>query len=183
MEGLNPIIASRRAYMAFSSRPVEESKIALLLEAARLAPSAFNAQPWRLFVARKEESLAWNMLFDPLSAANKVWVQQGSLLILIIVETINPARNSPNPYAKHDCGLALQNMLLQAEYMGLASHPMAGFNREQVMDNLRLGNGLEPLSISAIGYHGDISSLPEDIAMREKRARVRKSIHEIQISI
>ncbi|MFN8208030.1 MAG: nitroreductase family protein [Bacteroidales bacterium] len=179
MDGLNPLISSRRAIMAFSSRPVEEAKISLLLDAARLAPSAFNAQPWRIFVARKEDTPAWNLLFESLSEANKLWVQYGSLLILILAETINPARNSPNPYAKHDCGLALQNMMLQAEYMGLGSHPMAGFDGNEVAVKLGLKDGLEPLTISAFGYPGDTALLPEALRERQMRARIRKGMDDL----
>jgi nitroreductase len=179
MEGLNPLIASRRANMAFASNPIEESKISLLLEAARWAPSAFNAQPWRILLAKKEDSFAWDLLFESLSDGNKLWVQHASLLILMIAETIHPARNSPNEYAKHDCGLALQNMLIQAEYMGLASHPMAGFDRTRVVKSIELKNGLEPLTITAFGYPGDTALLPGPLLERQMRTRSRKEFDEI----
>jgi nitroreductase len=179
MDTLNPYIASRRAYMAFAPRLVEESKISLLLEAARWAPSAFNAQPWRIFIARRSDAPAWNLLFESLSEANKAWVQHVSLLFLMVAETINPVRNSPNEYAKHDCGLALQNIMLQAEYMELVSHPMAGFDKSELVKKLGLKDGLEPLTITAVGYPGDTSLLPAPLLERQMRTRTRKEPDEL----
>ena len=50
-------IQKRRAGRKFDTRPIEEDKIMLLIEAMRLAPSCNNNQPWRVVVAKDKESL------------------------------------------------------------------------------------------------------------------------------
>jgi nitroreductase len=51
----------------FASTPVEEEKIELLFEAARIAPSSFNEQPWRFIYATKENPVLYNKLLDCLA--------------------------------------------------------------------------------------------------------------------
>ena len=49
------VIRKRRSIRAYENRDVEEDKLRRILEAARIAPSAGNTQPWRLIVIRKTE--------------------------------------------------------------------------------------------------------------------------------
>ena len=52
-------IAARRSIRRFRPRPLSDAQVEGLLEAARLAPSAINCQPWRFKVVRDQETLDW----------------------------------------------------------------------------------------------------------------------------
>ena len=56
MESLLQLIRKRCSVRAYSDKPVEQEKVDALLEAFRLAPSAVNRQPWRVFVVQSEEA-------------------------------------------------------------------------------------------------------------------------------
>ena len=47
----------RYSVRSFSSRPIEQEKLDRIIEAALIAPTAKNAQPWRIYVLKSEEAL------------------------------------------------------------------------------------------------------------------------------
>lgn len=86
----------------------------------------------------------------------------------------NFTRNDrPNVSARYDLGAANAFLSLQAAHVGLNVHQMAGFDPERVKSNLHIPDYLEPMVILAIGYPGDIESLPEHLKLREMAPRER----------
>ena len=74
--GIHELLARRWSPRAFSSRPVEAAKLAQLFEAARWAPSSYNAQPWAFIVATREDAEGYNRLLSTLVDVNRQWAQQ-----------------------------------------------------------------------------------------------------------
>ena len=88
----------------------------------------------------------------------------------------------PNRWAMHDCGLALENLLLEAVDLGLAAHPMAGFSADLVRSGYSVPEGYEPLVAVAVGYPGPSDMLEGALREREEDPRERKELSELVFS-
>lgn len=178
---IHPLIAERWSPRCFSEKPVEELKLSQLFEAARWAASSSNVQPWRFFVARKGESHHPAFL-EGLVEGNRSWAQYAPVLCINVVRRQFEHRDGENHYAKHDLGLAMGNLCLQATALGLHVHQMAGINKQELIETLDLDSDLyEVVSAFVLGYLDlDRSEeLPEKQAKGDFQARERKALSEI----
>ena len=179
---IHELMSQRWSPRAFSTQPVEEEKLQQIFEAARWAASSANVQPWRFLIARHGEA-SFDKLHDCLTDGNKPWTKNVPILLLSLTDTVFPAQGDKpareNPTAKHDLGLAFANLSLQATELGLHLHPMAGFDKEKVKDVFGIPSPYEPVTVTAIGYLADSSTLPKGLREREEAPRTRKSLKEI----
>ncbi|MCL1882665.1 MAG: nitroreductase family protein [Defluviitaleaceae bacterium] len=113
------IIKNRRSIRKYKTAPVSEEKIKAMLEAAMLSPSACNTRPWRFVVITNRDML------DKLAEVHAYakMLQTAPLCIAIIAMPKTQIREDglPEGFYPQDCGAATQNILLQAEAMGLGS--------------------------------------------------------------
>jgi nitroreductase len=129
--------------------------------------------------ALRENHSEFDAMLDCLVEGNRIWARNAPMLVLSVAR-MNFSRNGkPNKHAFHDVGLAVGNLLTQAAYMGLVVHQMGGFSAEKARQNLLIPAGYEPVAMIAIGYHGQVDDLPEDLKERERKARSRKPLREI----
>ncbi len=166
-------IQKRRSRRAYDSAPVEAEKITALFEAARWAPSSVNEQPWLYLYATKDQSELYAKIFDALNESNKVWAKNAPLLILSLARKNFTRNDRPNESARYDLGAANAFLSLQAAELGLNVHQMAGFVPERSIKNLNIPETYEPVVILAIGYPGDVDSLPDNLKLRELAPRER----------
>lgn len=167
------VIKKRRSRRAYADRIVEPEKIRSLFEAARWAPSSLNEQPWFYVYATRDQEALHARIFDALKEGNKIWARQAPLLIASLIRKNFIRFDSPNPSAKYDLGAANAFLSLQAAHLGLNVHQMAGFDAQTMVRNLRIPDRYEPVIVMAIGYPGDIESLPESLKAREFAPRER----------
>lgn len=179
---LNEAISDRRSPLAFSLKPIESSKIYLLFEAARWAPSSYNEQPWRFIYSTRENPEGFQKLHDCLMPGNQSWVKNVPMLVLSVAKKNFSLNDEPNFYAFHDVGLATQNLMLQAVHMGLVSHPMGGFDKTKARELFQIPDGYAPAAMIAIGYAGNPGDLAEDLYKRETAERIRKPQSETVFS-
>jgi len=170
-------IAHRHAAMAYAERPIPQETLRLVFEAARWAPSSFNEQPWRFVVATKDDAEAYERLASCLSRGN-AWAREAPVLILALTKLELTRNGKPNNYCLHDLGLALQNLLIQATALGLASHPMGGFDKDAAAERLQVPEGYRPMTMVALGYPGDPDTLSEAHRDRELGPRQRHPLAE-----
>jgi nitroreductase len=175
-----PEIQNRRSHVAFSPLTIEQIKLDILFEAARWAPSSMNIQPWRFIYALHDEP-AFGSILDALMDGNKRWAKDAGLLVLTLaqVEYNRKGTHYQNRYAWHDVGAANALLMIQADKLGLVSHPMGGFDPEQIRKSFLILKDFDPVTIIALGYPGNISALPEDLLQRQQGVRVRKAMDEI----
>lgn len=177
---IHEIIKQRWSPRAFSPREVEREKLLSLLEAARWAPSSYNEQPWRYFVATREHPEHYEKLFGCLGEGNRKWAGNAPVLMLSVAKTFFDKNQRGNRHAWHDVGLATANLIFQATDLGLHVHQMAGFHVEKVRRVLRIPQGFEPAAMIAVGYLGDPESLEDEkLRARETAPRTRKPLKEI----
>ena len=166
------VIQKRRSRRAYAQKMVEPEKIRSLFEAARWAPSSLNEQPWFYVYATRDQPL-WDKIFDALKEGNKVWARNAPLLICSLARRNFIRFDSPNPSARYDLGAANAFLSLQAAHLGLNVHQMAGFDLHTITTNLAVPERYEPVIIMAIGYPGDVDTLPENLKAREFAPRER----------
>lgn len=169
------LVRSRRSVRRYLDRPVEREKILACLEAARLAPSAENVQPWRFVViddpAVKERFTA--AAFSGIYSFSR-FAAKAPVLVLVLARPdvlANRLGRQIQGVAFYliDIGIAGEHLALQAEELGLGTCWVGWFNIRAVRRFFRMPHQYKPVCLMALGY-------PEARPLREKN---RKSLNEI----
>ena len=148
-----------------------------LFEAARWPPSGGNQKPWAFIVVLQENREAFARLAELLNERNRMWASRAPLLVLAIMRReYAPGRD--NPFAAYDLGQAVAHLSIQAESMGLRVHQMGGFDAAKARESFNIPEGNDPLTVFAIGYHGNVDALPAPLREREHEERTRKPLNE-----
>ena len=170
-------IEQRRAKRALSEKKIPKEIIDRLSKAATYAPSCFNSQPWRLMIVTAEQSLA--KLQEALSGGN-YWAKKAPLLVVVATKLTFDARLSDGrDYALFGCGLATENLLLQAVADGLYAHPMAGFDPLIVKEAFSIPEDYIVIALVAVGYPGTTDGLSDKHVSAENSERNRKDQREV----
>lgn len=169
---IDPALASRWSPRAFSERIAEEEVVSSLFEAARWAPSAFNLQPWAFIYARRGTD-DFTRMRNCLRETNALWAGNAALLVLALTNATKPD-GSPNAHAQYDLGQAVAHLTFQAIGHGLHVHQMAGFDPEKARAELNIPAGYDAVTAIAVGYLGDVETLPAPLQERERGVRTRK---------
>lgn len=175
---VHALIAGRWSPRAFTDASITPEDLGSLLEAARWAPSCYNEQPWRFIVARKEDEAAFARLAACLVDANG-WAKQAAALVVTVAKATFTMTGEANAHAWHDVGLAAENLTLQAEALGLATHQMGGFDAEKARTTLGIPDDFTAVAMIAVGHPGPADSLPEALAERERAPRERKPLADL----
>ena len=178
---VNELMRRRWSPRAFEEgRPVEREKVLTLLEAARWAPSCFNDEPRRFLVFDSSNSDALARARACLDSGN-AWALKAPVLMLSVSRETFEKNGKPNRWAQHDTGLATENLLLEAVELGLAAHPMAGYDADRARSEFGIPEGFTPIAMIAIGYpyRASLQDLDEKLRSKELASRGRRSIGEI----
>lgn len=145
----NPIL-ERRSVRKFKDTPVPREIIEQLLEAADAAPSACNRRPVEFFAVTNEEKL------EELSRASRFSRFKAPLIIVVVGNLSRALPLQLADYWIHDAGAASQNILIQAQSLGLGSCWCGVHPQKRVMAKVSEALGLTekqiPFSIIKIGY-------------------------------
>src|SRR5581483_45911 len=177
-EGVLPVIHERWSPRAFADRDVPRADLKRVFEAARWSPYHCNEQPWRYVVgARGTET--HRKIYESLVGFNQQWAGKAPVLILSLARTTLSRNNAPNRHAMHDLGAATAYLVLQATALGLATHQMAGFEREKARTLLGIPEGFELGSVTALEYQAVPETLGnEELIKREVSPRERKPLSD-----
>lgn len=170
-------IHKRRALRALQDRPIEDEKVEALIEAARLAPSCNNYQPWRLVFVRGQEALS-----AVKGAMNKgnVWTTRAPLIIVVASKEDDDCKlRDRRSYFLFGCGLAIGQLVLRATELGLVAHPIAGYDPAKVRAAVGVPEEYVIITTVICGYPGgDDSLLSEKQKELEKSRPERKPVGE-----
>ena len=150
--GIHELLARRWSPRTFSSRPAEREKLVQLFEAARWAPSSYNAQPWSFIVATREDEEGYRRLLSTMVEFNQNWAKQAPVLILAIAKLDFDHAASANRHAFYDVGQAVADLTVQATALDLRVHQMAGFDPGLARDLFAIPAGYEAVTAIAVGY-------------------------------
>lgn len=142
----------RYSVRQFSDRKVEKEKLNLILEAARLAPTACNFQPQRLLVIESEESL--NKLKDCTP-----YHFNTPLTILVCYDNkVSWKRKYDNAESGEvDASIVTTQMMLEITNLGLGSTWVGSFDPEKIKLAFNLPKNFIPVSLLPIGYESEDS--------------------------
>lgn len=172
-------ICRRFSPYGFADRSLPVPELCSLLEAARWSPSSFNEQPWRLIATRREDGEPFERLLGCLVDFNRGWARYASALILGVVARNFEGRDSSNPAAEHDLGLATAHLMLEATARGVATHAMIGIDAARCRKAFSIPAGFDPLTAIALGYAGEPAEYPEKLRARDLAPRERKALPEL----
>jgi len=152
------LFRKRQSQRAYKDTPVEPEKIERILEAARLAPSACNAQPWKFIVVDDPELK--NQIADATSVkllGMNHWTKQAPVHIVIVEESANISSNVGSVIKRRhfpimDIGIAASHISLQATHEGLGTCFIGWFNEKRVKKLLNIPSGKRPQLIITLGY-------------------------------
>jgi nitroreductase len=181
---LHPLIADRWSPRAFDPAPVADGDLVSLLEAARWAPSAMNAQPWRFLVGRVTDAgpdATHAGLLGTLGAPNRAWAHQAPVLVAALTR-VTEDDGSSRTVGPYELGLAVAQMSVQAQALGLHVHQIGGFDADAVADTFEVPMGYRPFVVLAIGRLGDAAGLPDWARAREGAPRTRLDLADIAFS-
>lgn len=162
----------RRSVRRFSSEPVDRKKLEYCLEAARLAPSAHNAQPWRFIVfddPLQRDALA-DAVFKGVFAASR-WVAKAPVIVVLLMQEdilVNRLGGGAagNPFQHVDIGIAGEHFALAAAEQGLGTCWVGWFDSRACVKHLGLrGRGYRAVCLFAVGIPAP------DVTPREPQRR------------
>lgn len=179
--GMVEPILHRWSPRAFADRDVPAEDLKRGFEAARWAASSSNEQPWRFVVGRRGDE-TFRKIFDTLAPGNQVWAKNAPVLILSVARKHFAQNGHANRHSWHDTGAAMANFGVQITALGLHSHSMAGFDHEMAQAAFRIPDDFETVAVTAVGYFGNLDSLPDYLRQREETPRQRKDLKELVFS-
>lgn len=167
---IEPLFLSRWSPRAFTGESIPQSELMRIFEAARWAPSSYNAQPWRFVYARRDTP-HWQSMLGLLNEGNRGWAQRAAVLMVALSKStmLAPGQAAEIPSHSHsfDAGAAWAMLALQATAIGWHAHAMVGFDRDRAFAELRIPAGYRVEAAIAIGRRGDKSVLPDAMQARE----------------
>jgi nitroreductase len=175
---INYLLRQRWSPRAFANRRVEPEKLRSILEAARWAPSSFNAQPWNFLVATKDDPADFERMLGCLVPGNQTWAKSAPVLMITVATSAFTHNGKPNRHSFYDTGAAAAMLSIEATSLGLHVHQMAGFEPDKVREAYGVPAGAEPVSAIAVGYLGDPATLPDDLRKKEEVPGQRKPLSE-----
>lgn len=159
------LLSKRYSVRAYHSAPVEDEKLNQILEAARLAPTAANRQPFQIIVthvAGNEEALRRVYHHEWLTQAplvlcvcglkNQAWVRSYDSLNAVAVDT----------------AIVMTHIILAAANLGLGTCWVGAFDPKAAREFFKLPSEIEPVALTPVGYPAD--TLPP---------KQRKALHEL----
>ncbi len=158
------LIEKRYSVRAYKPDPVEDEVLNQVLEAARLAPTAANQQPFQLIVihtARREAELKRIYPRD--------WFTQAPLVICACgIPTKGWTRRDGKNYTDVDVAIVMDHLILAATSLGLGTCWIAAFDPTAAREALGLPDGVEPIVFTPLGYPAD-----------QSRPKKRKALSEL----
>jgi len=148
----------RQSVRAYLDKPVEEEKLKRCLEAARLAPSACNAQPWKFIVVDDVELK--NKIADETSNSLlplNHFTKQAPVHVVLVMEKPNTTSKigewvRDKKFTLIDVGIAAEHFCLQATTEGLGTCMLGWFNEKKVKKLLHIPEQKRAILIITLGY-------------------------------
>jgi nitroreductase len=170
-------IEQRRAYRALSEKKISDDTIHRIMTAATYAPSCFNNQSWRFVVVSGDDAL--DKIHQCLSDGN-YWVKKAPVVVVVATkEELDCQLSDRRNYALFDCGLATENLMLQAFKEGLYAHAIAGFDPLKVKALFQIPHEYLVITLVAVAYPGDNAHLNAKHKELETSPRNRKPEREV----
>ena len=142
------LAAQRYSVRSYSSQPVEQEKIDLILKAAQLAPTAVNYQPEMIYVLKSPEAI------DKINRICRC-IYGAPLVFLICSDERRTWKSQTEPgysAGEMDCSIVCTHMMLEAWEQGLGSVWVRLFDVAEVASAFGLPPYIKPICLLPVGY-------------------------------
>ncbi len=164
-------IKTRRSIRRYKPTPVPENLLKDVLNAARLAPTANNSQPWRIIVVKDEDAK-----LKLAAAANGQRFMAQAPLVLVACGVPDEAFQTVGGYmSSHvmDATIAVDHLTLAAHSLGLGTCWIAWFKEDKVKDALGVPEDVRVIAMTPLGYPDEAPARPmrknlEELVMHDK---------------
>ncbi len=159
------VIRKRSATRKFSAKKIEEEKLNKILEAGRIAPTAKNIQPFKIYVIQSDEGL---MKLDKATRC-----RYGAPTVLLVCGDKEKAYTKED-YSTYemDASIVATHMMLEATNVGIDNIWIELFDENVLREEFEISNNLIPVCLLPIGYRA------EDCPINPLHER-RKEINDI----
>lgn len=154
------LVKTRRSVRRYLDQPVPDQLIEQICEAGRWAPSAMNMQPWEFIVI--SDPVVKRQLGSNAGVMGVKWPQITQAPTVIVI-----CARKTSEFARDDCLLAAENMMLQATDLGLGTCYIGGFSGERVRQLLQIPRGYAVPAIITVGYPQGSAPVPEKRPLAE----------------
>jgi len=149
--GVIETVKTRKSVRAYLDKPVEAEKINLLMEAARLSPSASNKQEWRFVIVREPETR--RKLAE--KAGRQSFVGEAPVVIAACAETDEHVMQCGQLSYPIDVAIALDHISLAAVELGLGTCWIGIFDEKLVKEVLGIPDKIRVVELMTLGYPAD----------------------------
>ena len=177
---VHPLIVNRWSPRSMTGEELSDDELMPLFEAARWAPSSYNAQLWR-FVYAKRQTEFWDTFVDLLFEGNRAWAKQAAALVVVTSRKLFERNDKPATTYAFDTGAAWENLALEGTRRGLVVHGMQGFDYEKARSVLHVPDNYDVLAMIAIGKRAPRESLPAHLQEMESPSD-RRPLNEIIVA-
>ncbi len=169
------LVKKRQSIRSYIDKPISRDVLSKCVEAARLAPSACNAQPWKFIIVDQNNLIAkiTDKVCHGIYSMNKFIKNAGALVVVVsdkegFLRKVGAAVKGTNYYLI-DIGIACEHLVLQAAELGLGSCWIGWFDEKRLKEILKIPKNRRIDIIISLGYYESDKLTP----------RSRKSISEI----
>ncbi len=158
MQEILPEILNRRSVRAYKDLPVSDEQVETLLQAAILSPSGHNLQPWRFLEVRDPQRKAKIVELDH----EQKWMLQAPIFLVCMADLAMREENPgiaggeyPGEGLKkviRDTSACVENLLLQAQHMGLGACWTGWYQQEPMKELLGVPDSFYIVGIITVGY-------------------------------
>lgn len=146
---IDTLINKRFSVRSFLSQKVDKQLLLEVVEAARMAPSAVNYQPWHFIVITEEEDLQ-----SIHEVYHRLWFREAPAVIAVCADhNLSWKRKTDGKdFADIDAAIAIDHLILKATELNLGTCWVCNFNVEMARQKLALPDHVEPIALIPIGY-------------------------------
>lgn len=144
------LLKNRYSVRDYADKEIPEDLLEKVLEAGRIAPTAKNCQPQRVFVLKSKEAIEKIRTITP-SAYN------APIVLMICADNDAAWKRNRDGWcaAPIDTSIVTCHMMLEAESLGLGSCWVCAFDAQKVIDAFDLPENIYPYSLLPIGYKSE----------------------------
>ena len=173
------VINQRMSIRIFDQKDVDNQAIQQILWCGHQAPTAGNLQPWEFIVIRRpeiKEAIVKTTFVgnDEQSKNTQAWMLKASVFIVICANVEKTkaryGKKSTESLIYLDISACVENMLLAAVDLQLASCYISGFRENELISALSLPEGILPIAVLPIGY-------PASIPEKRKKRDLQEIVH------
>ena len=168
------VISKRVATRHIVSEPLDREHLRPLIQAAHLAPSSYNHQPWKFWVIAGREHIQY--FGQNVAAPGNAWTAEcGAIVVVCAVKHQVEGQPENERTMYFDAGLAAQNLMLAAASLNMASCPMGGWDEDALRKWLEMDDKYVPMCCIALGIPKDF----DEFTKPARDARERKPLADV----